>query len=583
METNLPKSDTSSVQKEQVRPETEAPTEGVVGSSITDSIKISSESEKKTVQHSFKKIDLLPLPELLEKFGVNTKIIKESKTESLEHLAQFLRQSDDKMAGVIIDLVNKKGIKLFEENLSTASIQKQVLLHLGFDPQAIGLYNWADEGEEPEWRSPSDIDINHLYCAVASDFSDKDKIMGLFRDYNMVKIFADTLKAEEVIQKFKNKPFSASTFYHKLSTVDEDFLHTIMTIIVEAGKVIHEKRDKDVFYKSHRFVVTQSGDILMAIEMLNRGGFKYVYSVLRVNDFILDYSKVIILTMEEKSKETDKKKGNTIEVERKILEQLQGKSDYIAPNFEHFEVYDDSGSSRGYFITQERLSGRTIEGKRSLDQDGRALVNKSPITILKAYSEVMIGLTVIHKENMIHADIKPDNFMFDSEGRARIADFGFTVQLKEGEEYIESSRGTPEYLAPETGDHAYLSKAADDFSAGVSMLTTLCGGKEALKKRLGGKYLYYLSQEDIDKLIDTLKVETEKKYANSLKELTVMLGILNIAEGLVKVNPSKRTTSEIAQFQFKKLIGDVCQLLVISEKKADEADLKDLMQIRWSV
>ena len=43
------------------------------------------------------------------------------------------------------------------------------------------------------------------------------------------------------------------------------------------------------------------------------------------------------------------------------------------------------------------------------------------------------GLAKIHQENKIHRDIKSDNILISLEGVVKIADFGFAVQLTEGE------------------------------------------------------------------------------------------------------------------------------------------------------
>lgn len=47
--------------------------------------------------------------------------------------------------------------------------------------------------------------------------------------------------------------------------------------------------------------------------------------------------------------------------------------------------------------------------------------------------------------NVVHSDIKPDNILIDSDGRAVLTDFGISKHLGES----TTVPGTPEYMAPE--------------------------------------------------------------------------------------------------------------------------------------
>jgi len=85
-------------------------------------------------------------------------------------------------------------------------------------------------------------------------------------------------------------------------------------------------------------------------------------------------------------------------------------------------------------------------------------------------TQVLTGLDYIHGLNKIHRDIKSDNVLLDTQGNAKLADFGYTVQLTQERSYRNTTIGTPYWEAPEviTGDE-YDNKV-DIWSCGVMAL-----------------------------------------------------------------------------------------------------------------
>ncbi|TSA50278.1 MAG: bifunctional protein-serine/threonine kinase/phosphatase [Nitrosomonadales bacterium] len=79
------------------------------------------------------------------------------------------------------------------------------------------------------------------------------------------------------------------------------------------------------------------------------------------------------------------------------------------------------------------------------------------------------GLGALHRLNILHRDIKPDNLHLGDDGRLRILDMGVAVSLGLGQEPPAPNAGTPSYLAPELFADAAPSVASDLYSAGVTL------------------------------------------------------------------------------------------------------------------
>uniref|UniRef100_A0A915AFT3 Protein kinase domain-containing protein n=1 Tax=Parascaris univalens TaxID=6257 RepID=A0A915AFT3_PARUN len=91
--------------------------------------------------------------------------------------------------------------------------------------------------------------------------------------------------------------------------------------------------------------------------------------------------------------------------------------------------------------------------------------------------QVLQGLAYLHRNDMIHRDIKSANILRDSDGNVKIGDFGSAKRLQTiCSQQSASFIGTPHYMAPEVvlGKSAYGRKA-DIWSVGCTLLEMLTG------------------------------------------------------------------------------------------------------------
>lgn len=89
-------------------------------------------------------------------------------------------------------------------------------------------------------------------------------------------------------------------------------------------------------------------------------------------------------------------------------------------------------------------------------------------------TEMMEALSVCHRRGVAHRDVKPDNVLFDGEGRVRMADFGSAECFGEGT-MMTGVVGTPYYVAPEVLAGRDYGEKVDVWSAGVVMYIMLGG------------------------------------------------------------------------------------------------------------
>ncbi len=161
-----------------------------------------------------------------------------------------------------------------------------------------------------------------------------------------------------------------------------------------------------------------------------------------------------------------------IAFDKKTIERFRNEL-RTARNIRHKNICGmyDLGEERGtHYITMEYVRGEDL---KSLIRKMGLLSAGQAITIAK---QVCDGLVEAHRLGVVHRDLKPQNVMIDTDGNARIMDFGIARSLEaKGITGAGMMIGTPEYMSPEQVEGKEVDQRSDIYSLGVILYEMMTG------------------------------------------------------------------------------------------------------------
>mmetsp|Transcript_88249 Transcript_88249/g.254666 ORF Transcript_88249/g.254666 Transcript_88249/m.254666 type:complete len:688 (+) Transcript_88249:51-2114(+) len=147
----------------------------------------------------------------------------------------------------------------------------------------------------------------------------------------------------------------------------------------------------------------------------------------------------------------------------------------------------------------------------------------SPDEARNFFHQIVSGVEYCHFQKIVHRDLKPENLLLDASLNIKIADFGLSNLMRDGD-FLRTSCGSPNYAAPEViSGHLYAGPEVDVWSCGVILYALLCGSLP-------------FDDESIPNLF--------KKIKSGMYSLPTHLSQLakNLIPRMLEVDPMKRIT-----------------------------------------
>src|SRR5262245_14852271 len=140
------------------------------------------------------------------------------------------------------------------------------------------------------------------------------------------------------------------------------------------------------------------------------------------------------------------------------------------------QVYDFGEEGEVAYLVMEFIRGSEL---KSALASGRVFDREQCVRIM---CELLDALDFAHEAGVVHRDIKPANVMLDSQGRAKLTDFGVARLTDSDRTSVDRTQagtmvGTPAYMSPEQIEGQRVDRRSDIFSAGIILYQFLTGQK----------------------------------------------------------------------------------------------------------
>ena len=126
-------------------------------------------------------------------------------------------------------------------------------------------------------------------------------------------------------------------------------------------------------------------------------------------------------------------------------------------------IYDVGKSGSINYIVMELVEGRPLS---DIIEERGPLDYKVTIDISK---QVAAALSLAHKHQIIHRDVKPHNIMITRDGIAKLTDFGIAKAVSSSTMVADTSKviGSVHYFSPEQARRTYIDEKSDIYSLGI--------------------------------------------------------------------------------------------------------------------
>ena len=244
------------------------------------------------------------------------------------------------------------------------------------------------------------------------------------------------------------------------------------------------------------------------ISLIGKGAYGAVYKVCKNNEYFA--MKIFSLAL------NNRKDLDNVENETKILSKLN--NEYCIKMYETFKF------ELGIAVVMELCENGDLS-KIILDRKEKNLMF-SENEIKNYFYEICKGLEYLHKNRIIHRDLKTMNIFITKDNHIKIGDFGVSKILTNNNIYAYTIVGTPYYISPEICQNKPYDEKTDMWSLGCVLYEMITFNKPFESNSQMGLFMKILKEKP-QKLNDNVR----KTYSTRL---------LNLINDLLQKNPNKR-------------------------------------------
>lgn len=160
--------------------------------------------------------------------------------------------------------------------------------------------------------------------------------------------------------------------------------------------------------------------------------------------------------------------------DQKFIESFRRESQAAAslshPNI--VNIFDVGQEGNIHYIVMELVEGRTLS---DLIREQGPLPYPRVIELTK---QIAAALSVAHRHQIIHRDVKPHNVLITQDGTAKITDFGIAKAVNSSTIVDNTGggiMGSVHYFSPEQARGGYVDEKSDIYSLGIVMYEMLTG------------------------------------------------------------------------------------------------------------
>jgi len=256
------------------------------------------------------------------------------------------------------------------------------------------------------------------------------------------------------------------------------------------------------------------------IKLIGKGAFGEVYKVSKDNKYYA--LKIYQIKNDDTSSSNEYKESiKSIENEIKILSQLD--NPFIVKLYEVFSLNPNSELLKNNDIEEQQMMCLVLELCENGDLNDKIKEKKqkneifSENEILQYFYEILQGLYYLHKNRVIHRDLKTLNIFLTENNHIKIGDFGVSKKLINNNIYAYTFVGTPYYLSPEICQNKPYDEKSDVWSLGVVLYELITLNKPFDSESQMGLFMKILKGKPAP-INNTIKHSYSQKLINLVLE-----------------------------------------------------------------